>query len=94
MAEEYSFELARALCEKFIERYPDSEYGAGHITLGDQNFEPEHILFCLLEVQNRRHDIIEKRKVLAHEECELNALFSFLNNLMIVGVADEDKTNE
>ncbi len=35
------------MCEKFLDIYPDAEFGPAHITLSDYNFKDCHLMFCV-----------------------------------------------
>lgn len=33
-------------CNRFLDRWPNSEFGPAHIVVADSNFEPGHIEWC------------------------------------------------
>lgn len=42
---------AKQMVDEFIAKYPDAEYGAAHVVLGDYNFEDHFIDSAIVEVK-------------------------------------------
>ena len=50
--------------EAHAERYPESEFGIGHIVLGDDNVQRHHIEWCLEQSDDDKHHDRETRPFL------------------------------
>jgi hypothetical protein len=37
----------RALCDAFLEIWPDAEFGPGHVVVSDDNFDPWNVDYCI-----------------------------------------------